>query len=232
MATFLELAQGVSRESGTISGVLPTTVANQTDRLLAIVNWTREAWNRIQNEQANWRWMQGEFEADTIAAQQRYTAAAWNLSRWAEWTCSDEQTEDRWSLFRKDLGRADEGYVYFLPWDLFYRSQTRGVPQQGRPHYFTISPAGEVVFSPTPDAAYTVRALYRKTPQVLTEDGDIPECPARFHTIITWRALILLAEFDEAVTQSQAWMFNYREILSNLQRDQLPKPSIGAWSMA
>ena len=44
MANFLALCQKTARESGTIEGVLPSTVVGQSGRLLKVVNWVnREA---------------------------------------------------------------------------------------------------------------------------------------------------------------------------------------------
>ena len=61
--TFLELCQMTAQQSGTIQGVLPTTVVGQADRLKQIVDFVAEAYLDIQNAHRMWRWMQSDSPA-------------------------------------------------------------------------------------------------------------------------------------------------------------------------
>lgn len=224
MATYLELCQAVAKESGTVPGEgQPTSVSSQVGRLNKIVRWTNRAWETIQNERDGWRWMQGEFEGDTVAAQQRYSASDLGIARFGEWKYTGLRQEPRFSLFDPAIGRNSEGPLNFLSWDDFYATQLRGSEQEGKPVWFSISPQEEIVLSPTPDKTYTVRGLYRKGVQTLTENTDVPEMPARFHDAIMWRALLFLATDDESVVQLPLWRLEYQRLMSDLQRDQLPR---------
>ncbi len=62
MTTYLGLCQDVSRESGVVDGVVPTTVVGQTDELAEVVAWTAQAWTDIQNMRSAWLWMRTEWE--------------------------------------------------------------------------------------------------------------------------------------------------------------------------
>lgn len=233
MATFLALCQKVASESGTISGTLPTTVAGQTARLGKIVRWTNDAWRQIQNANATWRWMQAEFYGPTVASQQRYGYSAFNdlatasaITRFADWIYSADEADSGISLYDSS-GVASEGPLRFRDWDWFYKTQLRGPQNVGKPTIFTVAPDGKLVLSYTPDAVYTIRGRYRKDVQELAADADVPEMPARFHDAIVEVALILLGTHDEAPAQIPLWQMRKSTTFCNLERDQLPKLSLG-----
>jgi hypothetical protein len=230
VSTFLELAQKVASESGTVPArtttALPTTVVSQVGRLGRIVRWTNDAWRSIQNSRAQWRWMRGELSGTISSGTQRYLYSALGAgspTRFAEWIVRGED-ETRWSCYKTSTGVSDEGPLNFLDWDTFYETQLRGTPPtNSRPQFFSIDDTDRLVFSPTPDATYTVRGWYRKDVQELSANSDTPEMPARFHDLILWEALKLLGNFDEAaVGQRAEWANNARIIRSQLERDQLP----------
>lgn len=224
----LQIAQMAARESGTVSGNLPSSVANQTGRLLKIVNWCITAWTSIQNSRNAWRWMQGEFQGNLTIGTQRYTAASFQLNRWAEWITADDTV----TVYKASLGVSDERELPFLPWDMFKRMYTRGVQQQDRPLHYSISPAGEFCVGPIPDAAYVVKGEYRKSPQILANNSDIPEMPERFHELIAWEALLLLAEHDEGELHIAVALRRHRQLMGDLERDQLPQLRITSGPLA
>lgn len=217
MATFLELAQKVGSDSGTVQGNQPTTVAVTNDRLRKIVRWTNDAYRQIQNAHRAWLWLQGEFEGDTTAGVARYTGAALNADRLAEWGDRESVT-----LFDPAVGPANEGPLIYRDWLDFYRNVLRGAQTPGRPRYFSVSPAGELVLAPTPDRAFTVRGLYRKAPQTLALDDDVPDMPAHFHDCIVEAAVIMLSTHDEAAPNLTLWQLRAIRGFSQLEREQLP----------
>lgn len=231
MSTFLQLCQGVARESGTISGTLPTSVVSQSGRLLSIVKWTAEAWLRIQNMHASWLWMRKEFPATALTSSgtARYTGASWNITDLAEWIIEPRNV----SIYLNATGVSDETELTFISWDQWRITYGRGTQTNNRPINYTISPAGEFCLGPIPDAIYRLNGEYRKTPQILSANADIPECPTRFHDAIMWLAVSQLAEFDEATPVaivSAAQKFN--EFLFAMRRDQLPQVEIGSDPLA
>lgn len=231
--TYLELCQMLARESGLVAGVQPASVAGQTGRLLKFIAWTDTAWRAIQNAEGTWRWMQGEFGSAatlTTAGALRYTAASFNLARWASWI----DTDDTLTIYAEAEGAADETpLVWVRDWNLWRRMYERGAQVQNRPIHAAISPAGELCLGPAPDAIYRVRGLYRKSPQRLVENDDVPEMPGRFHELIVWEALLLLEEDGEGGALPLAKAVRRRtELMSSLRRDQLPQPYIGAGGLA
>lgn len=228
MATFLQLAQKVASESGTISSG-PASVTGQTGRLAKVVRWTNDAWRQIQNAHGDWRWMQAEFYGPTIAHQQRYSYTAFNdlvslsaITRFGDWIYDSRECDSGFSLY-DSTGVTSEGQLSFRDWEWFYKTQLRGTQTEGKPSLFTITPANQIALSYIPDAIYTIRGRYRKDVQELTADGDIPECPARFHDTIVETALIMLGTHDEAPTQIPLWQMRKSMNFCNLERDQLPR---------
>lgn len=219
MATFLQLCQMVARESGVISGTLPVSVKNQTGKLLKIVHWTATAWRNIQNAHSAWRWLRHEFQSTaTTAGAARYTAASWNLDRFAEWIIEPDTV----TCYPVTDGPAEESPLLYMPWQLYRRTYARGAQVQNRPLHYSISPQNEFCLGPIPDGAYIIRGEYRKGPQELVENEDVPEMPNRFHDLIVWEALRLLAEHDEAELHVLTAERKAQHLWSALRRDQLP----------
>ncbi len=233
MSTFLELSQDLARESGTVSGANPTAVASQAGRLLKIVEWTAQAWVEIQNLHADWRWMQKTFSGDTAASSAQYTPASWSITDLRDWLRDDKVTIYRpHTIFLTATGVSDEGALREISWQQWRTRWGRGTQTNNNPAEYAISPAGEFSLGPIPDDIYTVQGEYRQSAVVLAADGDIPGCPAAFHAIIVWRALMMLAEFDEAVDQRPAAAIKYNGLLESLQRNQLPEVSLGGQPIA
>lgn len=226
MATFLALCQQVASDSGTIDGnsTLPTAVIGQTGRLAKIVRWTNQAWRSIQNAHGSWRWMQAEFSSGNVASGTRaYSGSDLGLTRHAEWAYSGRADENRFTLYPTADGVAQEGQLEFVDYRDFYTRFMRGPQTNARPTYFTINPENKIALHPIPDAAYTIRGIYRKTPQDLTANDDEPEMPARFHDLIVDAALVSLGIYDEAVAQIPLWRLRQIVRFSELETDQLPR---------
>lgn len=225
MSTFLELAQRVASDSGTINGTAPTAVTGQTGRLAKIVRWTNDAWRQIQNAHGEWLWMRSDFSGGISSGTRSYSGSDLSLTRFGRWICAGEG-EDRYSIYKTATGVSDEGALTFLPYDYFYRTCLRGDQTNDRPAYFTITPDRKLSFHPIPDDSYTVRGPYRKSAQDLTADGDVPEMPEDYHDLIADVALQLLGAHDEAVTQLSLWQLRRLAKFSDLEREQLPQMDI------
>ncbi len=233
MSTFLELCQDVARESGTVSGTNPTAVASQTGRLLNIVEWTAEAWVQIQNLHADWRWMSQTFSGDTSVGTSQYTPAAWSITDLRDWLRDDLVTGYQPNtIYLVATGVSDEGALREISWQQWRTRWSRGTQTNNYPSEYAISPDGQFSLGAVPDAVYRIQGEYRQAAVVLTADADIPGCPAAFHSIIVWRALMLLAEFDEGVEQGRAAAIKYGGLLESLQRNQLPIVSLGGEPIA
>jgi hypothetical protein len=226
--TFLEIVQMMARESGTISGVQPSSVSGQTGRLGKFVYWANESWRRIQKMRSAWRWMRGDFTFNTSASTAAYTATAISLTRFSQWI-TEEQTI---TIYDPAIGVSDESDLRFLPWVEFQRRYRRGSHDATRPCEYSVSPANELCLGPTPDKAYTVRGNYRKSRQTLSANADVPECDEDFHEDIAWYGLILCHEHDEAIPKIATARDRWKAGLGALERDNLPTIGIGAGPIA
>lgn len=231
MSTFLELAQATARESGTLSGVQPSSVVGQTGRLLKVVSYTAEAWRLIQLMHASWRFMRKELPSTclTTAGTARYTAASWSITDLAAWITE----EDTVSIYKQSTGVSDESHLRHIDWREWRRLYDFGAQSNDRPTRYAISPANEFCLGAAPDATYVVRGEYRRTPQILSANSDVPICPEQFHSIIVWRAVMLMDEHDEAPPQKIEYARQqYAALISAMERDQLPQITIGAAALA
>jgi hypothetical protein len=226
MATFLELVQAVARESGTFPS-LPTSAVSQSGRSLDVVNWVQQTWRKIQTEHAAWLWMQDEFEGPTVVGQRRYDGTDMGLTRWASFYRDPNPftSHGQVSLYQTSLGVSDERPLTYVEWPDFYGLYLRGTSstRQERPTIYAIDPARKLALWPLPDVAYTLRGQYRKSPQTLTANTDVPDMPAEYHDLIMYEALISLANFDEGMNQMPIWSVRAAQLRSGLHRDQLPR---------
>lgn len=230
MATFLELVQRAAGESGTFQGFSSiTTTVGQTGRKANLIYWVRQGYVDIQLARPGWLWMQGEFEGVTAAGTQRYSGATLTGgSRFSGWTYKSAYGKDSGFSIYPDGVQAEEGPLSYLTWNDFHRLRLRGAAasMQDKPFEVTITPQLELALFPIPDAVYRVRGLYRKTPQLLAADADVPEMPAEHHDLIWQTALVRLAISEES--QQAAPFEAMRKMgMNNLMRDQLPRMTVG-----
>lgn len=218
---YLGICQKVARESGTISGAAPTSVLAQTGRLLKVVAFVNDAWQQIQNQRAQWRWMQGEFSVAATIGTARYTATVWAITSFGEWI-TDTPEYSPVTLYDPAIGVADEGPLRAITYDQWASLYNRGAQENNRPIRYAISPANEFCLGPIPDKGYVVKGRYRKTNQVLAANTDIPNMPVRFHDLIVYRALQLLGGHDVAPGELSDAVSKALPLMQQLERDQLP----------
>lgn len=233
MSTYLQLCQEAAKESGVFSGTVPTAVTGQTGGLLKLVGHVAAAWTAIQNDSNAWLWMAAEFSKSATSGTARYTPAAWSLDRHARWHTDNRVTGYRpHTIYKTATGVSDENELQQISFELWRTQYGRGSQTNNRPTVYAISPAGEFCLGPIPDDTYTINGTYQKSAQVLAADGDTPECPARFHRVISMRALMMFNGQDEA-PEAYAWARSeYRSLYPQLRRDQLPQIAIGSGPIA
>ena len=223
MSTYLELCQKTARDASIISGTSELTTVSETDTMLSmVIDWVQEAWVDIQREKSHWLFQYAEFSAILTIGIQTYDDAALSITRLNRWVTD----RDMW-IYDPAIGAADEQRITYVPYNEFRSQFQRGVPVDGRPQYVTVEPDNTLSFYPVPDKAYGVKGEYYKSAQYLTANGDIPDMPADYHSLIKWKALGTYAGYDEATQQAGFWLQKERSVRADLVRDQLPKFTLG-----
>lgn len=213
---FLELAQATRRSVG-MQGSGPSSITGASAIELEIIDAVRDAWTDIQNFRQEWMWMRNEGSFSTVVDQNSYTLAqvfgpSYRFKNWIKNTLY-ALINGQWTPL-----------IYINYEDFIAREQNSTLT--GPPSTFTIVPWNDTLMFNTPDAIYTIKFNYYKSPQVLTNATDIPECPTYYHTAIQYHAVekfsnsIVIPEKQSEAAQS------YAVIMGQMMRDQLQKKKV------
>lgn len=234
MSSYLELVQKAARESGVFPTV-PTAVAGQSGKNLRIVNHVADAWTWVQRRHRSWRWMRAEFSGSISSGDNNYSASDFGISsRFGRWI-TDDLVDGYLPMsiyLASDSTAADEGALRQVSWEVWRTRWGRGTHDNAKPTEYAIGPDNAFRPGATPDDTYTVNGEYQKSAQTLSADADEPECPADFHDVITWKALLLYAEYDEAPMHIARAIRNYEIMMDELERDQLAELRIAGTPLA
>jgi len=220
----LDLCRRLRREAG-ISGsdTTPVTTVNQTGDMLKVVEAIDTAYELIQNLHSNWLFLRNEFSFQSIANTQAYTTTALGLTEFGDW-----RKEGGVSCYLTSAGAGGEQWLGYQEWDDFrdyYNFGTRRTLTD-QPIHFSIMPNKALALGPTPNDIYTVSGEYFKRAQAMTANSDEPLIPAKYHMIIMWRGLMLMAQSNNAIERYDKGEKNYKSMLRGLRSDQLPEISL------
>lgn len=211
---FLQLCQRVAQETGVSANstvALPITVVGQSNELKRIVDWTADAWRKLQGEKKwNWQWEQASL---TMLATTSSLAGSIPESRY-----------EKDSLYLPVAGQQGS-FPGFIPWDDF-RLVYPFAPPGEKFNVWTVAPDGSIRVdqAPTANVAFTVERY--KLPTELAADTDTPEMPADLHMLIVHMAVMRYANFDEAGVQRAVTIDMIRDM-----RDDLYKRCLPDWRM-
>lgn len=226
MATYLELVKDLARESGSMDPAAITSVTGVSGRREKMASWVRKAYVNIQNSRRDWGWLIATFDVALVPGSAVYTPASFNLTRFSNWM-KDRDWYMPVTIHDPAIGLSDEHEIPNISHEYWRTKWNRGdTSDWGRPVEWAISPRNEIVFGPTPDKAYRVRGQYQRGPQMLVNNTDIPEMPARFHDMITWEAHRLLLLHDGALNESQFPTMEMVTLRHQLEVDQLPEITV------
>lgn len=220
---FLTLCKAVASDAGIVSGFSSmATVVGVTGRPAQLVGWVRDAWIDIQNERNDWLWMRRRFGPFPLTPHKNiYTPAELGITRLGEWL-GDRRAFRTFSIYDPEQGPGQEGAMEQISYDSWIERWDRGAPDEQKPREWAISPTRELLLGPAPDKVYLIRGEYRASPQILLEDGDVPEMPEQYHRVIIPRAIKLAASSDEAWQALQDKTSQYSELRNALVREQTP----------
>lgn len=213
MATFLQLVNDVERESGTVQQARRlSTVVSAQGRQEKIVEWVRQAWTEIQGARTDWTFIRQEFSHALTSGVAAYSASDLGITDFDGWLpeTGEQERGSVFSLYDPAIGVGDQSRLRAIPYRAYRDSWAFGGPQVARPCVVSIGFDRKLNFGGQPDKAYTLLGMYRKQPQLLAADADVPAgIDSTYHRAIVWRALMLLGNHDEAVTQIQTAQGEY-----------------------
>jgi len=190
------------REVGIGGGGEVPTVVGQTGELARVVGWIAQANADIQSLYFDWKFLWSANAFDTLADINTYARP------------------ENCHFYERD--KAAIGSVRGVIvvehelWDGYDDGAT------GRPHTVVLLPDGRVQLYPTPDAVYSVSLPYYRTPQILSENTDIPLIPESYHDLIWMRAVIKYGYYESAPEMLQRAQAEYPSRLASLEANQLP----------
>lgn len=187
---YLQLAQTlhqILRVGQAALGTAPTAVTGQVGIPGELVFFIARAWEDIQNSQPRWRFMVKNGTLVLPQGSVRISTSA--ISDLDTIILSDSDYRGRFITAYRD-SVADEQiirYISYQDWQQGYLA--RGERGTGTPSRFTLRPDNQLEFDVLADVAYTLRFDYRRTPQQLVANNDIPIMKSRFHMAIVWWAI-------------------------------------------
>lgn len=228
MSTFLQLCQDMARESGAV-GSAPSSVLNQTGRQAKCVDWVRDAWTQIQNDQPDYSFLFATFSQALTIGSASYAPTSLGIESFQRFLM-DRQGYKPVTIY--ESGAQDqECTLTYVPYQSWRVSYDRGVHDPAKPIVWSVAPDRSLVVGPKPDKAYVLRGEYQRGPQVLAADNDVPIMPDQYHQIIVWRACMSLALYDEAQSAFAGAKSQHDPILLDMQRDLLPAFEAGGNSL-
>ncbi len=224
--TYLAICHDTRRECR-VAGTGPSAVTGQVGRLADLVAWVAQAYTEIQ-EAKDWNWLRSTFTVNTVANDDTYaytdctdSRLSATISRFSRWWL-ERCNEPNVTIYLTSAGVGGENYLPPIAWTDFRERYKRGTQTTGQPIHITIDPQNNLVLGPKPDAVYTINGEYQMSPQILTADADVPEMPARFHSLIMYRAMEKYGASNNAQEVFQRGGYEGGRKMRNLERDQLP----------
>lgn len=219
---FLQLVERLRVECG-VSGSPITDVEALTSEHLRLRNWAASAWTDIQTEhEGQWAFMR---------VSSSYTTAAYeSLLSPPEWLAESVNT---WKIdsFRIALSgepRSRSVPIDYLPYDQFVAGPGLDVTEWAKPRYFTVRPSDKALFvAPGCDVPYTLFYDYQTEPVELEDNDDVPACPAKFHMVIVYEAMLKYGRYEIAPEILSEAREGRDKLLFRLKVDQLPSITFG-----
>ena len=214
----LGLVNSLRIEVGASGRTLTTvegSLAAETERLK---RWIVAAWNDIQIQHTDWNSHLRESTHTLVPGVTVLNQTEFAAGDVAEWMVNTFRITQ--PLSTRMLSQTMQ-YVEYYQWR---NDEGMDTTREGMPQSFTIQPQTEaILLSTTPDKAYAIFYDYRMTPQILTDDDDVPIIPARFHDLIVAWAMRKYG-YHEAAGEK---LIQSAEVIGRLfpalEMDQLPE---------
>lgn len=188
---YLQLVNDFVMESSLCAPLV--SVTNRINNELKAVTWVRDAWLEIQRMRLwNFMFTEGSY---LIGTNDKFSPSDFNEE--ADLTYVPSSFQVNYSGTPSSLTKKSFNEL---------RSLQRTNPKTGRPSYYAISPAKEIVIYPASDDANCLIYFdYYGSPKSLSVAEDSPSLPSAYHKMIVYKALEFYAEDEggDAVTLYQ-----------------------------
>lgn len=205
--TFLDIVNKMNILSGIQSTISDTaaTVGIQS----VIVQCAQDAWIQIQNYRKDWTFMVGTTSFLTVQGQEVYTPAEVFVS----------SNPDLLGIYIEKMIIYDyRALRYVTPAEYpFIENLT-----EGKPSYFTIEPSNNYIYMNLPDGEYTIEPYYIKTPQILVSSTDTPNVSVRYHDLVVYKGLELLATYIGNPELFQKYSSETSVLMGAMMREYIP----------
>jgi len=198
---YVDLVEDLRVECG-VSGAKLVTVQNLSGELNRLKTWIRDAWQELQLERIDWKFMRRTISIPTQPGKQRYSLAEVSALNPA---CDiDAYKQDSFTIDPfDDLDQQQEQPLGVMEYSHFRNMYINAYPTMDperwqRPTIMAIDDARAIWFGPCPDDTYFIRGECWVNPQVLTADTDVPIMPAKYHKVIVYRAMKKYAGYESA----------------------------------
>jgi hypothetical protein len=221
MSTFLELVQDLHEEvRATGSG--PSAVTNQTGEYKRLVSAIRRADRDIQRKHNEWKFMRASFTVNTVANTAAYSATDCSITKFRNWVINS------FKMYLQSGGIAGEAPLHYVDYDTWYRRYGTGAQTASYPNEFTILHNDSFSLGPKPNAVYVVSGEYQKAVTLLAVDADEPAYPEEYHAAAVYLAMQNWGRSTGAPELYQDGERKYNQIMSQMERTQLPEIMLGA----
>jgi hypothetical protein len=219
--TFLQIVQRAFRESGIAGSTGPTAVTGQVGRNAQFVEWARTAYEDVQMERNDWRFMWGQAEYSLAPSTQFYDPVVdWGITAGvSDWARNGVYVYDT------AQGVAMRQFITFLPWADFQYLPAANTP--GWPNVWTIKPDGDIGYYPVPPVLpATLKAVHQRRVKPsgfsATDGTDVPILPVEYHMILVWATVIQYAQFNKDWSLEDSAREKYKKIYDNMIDTETP----------
>jgi len=206
VSAFLELCNQVNDIIGLQGSISDVTSPKGIQR--NIVDAVSSSWTDIQTLREDWDFMNAEISSfSTVADQVIYTPAQ---------VFGSTVAAENLSVYKHKRGFfRDNIMLGYVPWeDLPFADNTKA----DAPVWFSVDPTTNNIHFQRPDDAYNITIRYKKSPQILTDNTDIPNIPQQFQRAIVYKAVQKVATYLGNVGMYQNYSVEGNLIIGQLLR--------------
>ena len=202
---FLELVVDL-RKACSVAGSGPVSLNDDRAEYQRLIGWTNQANAEIQGKYTNWKFLWSEYKFETVADKSRYVAF--------------EDIPGNVRQYRPTSFRCNGERLNVVNW---YEYKDTAMPKDyGQPQCIIEVPNADLQLYPIPDKPYAIAYEYYRQPQILENADDIPWIPATWHKLITYRAMMMYADYENAPEVKQAGIDGLSVLMPQMEAAQLP----------